>query len=52
MTPGRRDHLGNHTWNRIQIADFLEKDRYILRPANYAGRVPAGASGSTTGPGG
>ena len=21
--------LGNHTWNRIQIADFLEDDRYI-----------------------
>ena len=32
--------LGNHTWNRIQIADFLEKERNILRPANYAGRVP------------
>ena len=32
--------LGNHTWNRIQIADFLEKERNIRRPANYAGRVP------------
>ena len=31
--------LGNHTWNRIQIADFLEKDRYILRPANYALKI-------------
>ena len=24
--------LGNHTWNRIQIADFLEDDRYTLAP--------------------
>ena len=32
--------LGNHTWNRIQIGDFLDKSRSILRPANYAGRVP------------
>ena len=30
--------LGNHTWNRLQIADFLEKDRYTLRPANYTDR--------------
>lgn len=32
--------LGNHTWNRIQITDFLDKENRILRPANYAGRVP------------
>ncbi|MFI3254267.1 MAG: TIGR00282 family metallophosphoesterase [Eubacteriales bacterium] len=31
--------LGNHTWNRIQIADFLDSCRDIIRPANYAGRV-------------
>ena len=42
--------LGNHTWNRIQIADFLEKDRYILRPANYAGRVPGRGFGIYDGP--
>ena len=40
--------LGNHTWNRIQIADFLESDRYTLRPANYTSRCPAGAGGCTT----
>ena len=44
--------LGNHTWNRIQIADFLEKDPYILRPANYAGRVPGRGFGVYDGPGG
>ena len=32
--------LGNHTWNRIQIGDYLDKEPNILRPANYAGRVP------------
>lgn len=32
--------LGNHTWNRIQIGDYLDKESRILRPANYAGRVP------------
>ena len=32
--------LGNHTWNRIQIGDYLDKEPRILRPANYAGRVP------------
>ena len=26
--------LGNHTWNRLQIADFLEENPYILRPGN------------------
>ena len=42
--------LGNHTWNRIQIADFLDKDPYILRPANYAGRVPGRGFGMFDGP--
>lgn len=37
--------LGNHTWNRIQIGEFLDKDPHILRPANYAGRVPGRGMG-------
>lgn len=32
--------LGNHTWNRIQIGEYMEKEPNILRPENYAGRVP------------
>lgn len=32
--------LGNHTWNRIQICDFLDDRADIIRPANYARRVP------------
>ena len=37
--------LGNHTWNRIQIGAFLDKEDRILRPANYAGRVPGRGCG-------
>ena len=42
--------LGNHTWNRLQIADFLEENRYILRPANYTNRVPGRGWGVFEGP--
>ena len=37
--------LGNHTWNRIQIGPYLDKEARILRPANYAGRVPGRGAG-------
>ncbi len=42
--------LGNHTWNRLQIASFLEENRYILRPANYTSRVPGRGWGVYEGP--
>jgi len=42
--------LGNHTWNRLQIADFLEENPYILRPANYTSRVPGRGWGVFDGP--
>ena len=32
--------LGNHTWGRMQIADYLEDNPYILRPANFSARTP------------
>ena len=32
--------LGNHTWGKMKIADYLEENRYILRPANFAPRTP------------
>ncbi|MEG0035032.1 MAG: TIGR00282 family metallophosphoesterase [Oscillospiraceae bacterium] len=28
--------LGNHTWSRYEIKDYLNSNRNILRPANYA----------------
>ena len=42
--------LGNHTWNRLQITNLIDKDRRILRPANYAGRVPGQGWGVFQGP--
>ena len=32
--------LGNHTWGKMQTADYLEENRYMLRPANFSGRCP------------
>ena len=32
--------LGNHTWGKMQIADYLEDSPYILRPANFSPRTP------------
>lgn len=32
--------LGNHTWGKMQIVNYLEDSPYILRPANYTGRAP------------
>lgn len=32
--------LGNHTWSKLQITDYLEGQPRILRPANYPGRLP------------
>ena len=37
--------LGNHTWNKLQISDYLDESPYILRPANYAGCVPGQGAG-------
>ncbi len=32
--------LGNHSFNRREIYDYLDETRQILRPANYAPQVP------------
>lgn len=32
--------LGNHTFNRKEISDYLDDNSYILRPANLAPQVP------------
>lgn len=42
--------LGNHTWDKLQIADFLEENPYILRPGNYTARVPGRGWGVFDGP--
>lgn len=55
LTPGQAERiyragadvitLGNHTFGRLQIADFLEDAPYLLRPANYTGRAPGRGCG-------
>ena len=42
--------LGNHTWNRIQIKDFIDDVPWLLRPANYTSRVPGRGLGVYDGP--
>ena len=42
--------LGNHTWNRLQIKDFLDENPYILRPANYPRGLPGRGYGVFDGP--
>ncbi|MCI8525710.1 MAG: YmdB family metallophosphoesterase [Oscillospiraceae bacterium] len=32
--------LGNHTWRRREIVPYLERCRYILRPANFPPQQP------------
>lgn len=32
--------LGNHTFGKAQVSNFLEENPYILRPANFTGRAP------------
>ena len=38
--------LGNHTLGKHQIVHRLEEDPYLLRPANYSGRVPGRGYGT------
>ena len=42
--------LGNHTWSKLQIADYLDDNRYILRPANFAPNLPGRGFGVYEGP--
>ncbi len=37
--------LGNHTFGKMQIADFLEDTPWLLRPANFTGRAPGRGCG-------
>lgn len=37
--------LGNHTFGKPQIAEFLDDTPYILRPANFTGRAPGRGCG-------
>jgi len=32
--------LGNHTWTKPEICSFLDDNRYIVRPSNFAPQTP------------
>jgi len=32
--------LGNHTWSRIEICEYLDDSQYVIRPSNFAPQVP------------
>ena len=42
--------MGNHTWDKQQIADFMEGNPYIIRPANYTAKAPGRGWGIYDGP--
>lgn len=42
--------LGNHTWDKIQISNYLDDSPYILRPANFAPQLPGRGHGIYEGP--
>ncbi|MCL2124440.1 MAG: TIGR00282 family metallophosphoesterase [Oscillospiraceae bacterium] len=37
--------LGNHTWGKREIAEYLDDSLHILRPANFAPQVPGRGQG-------
>jgi hypothetical protein len=42
--------LGNHTWGKLKITDYLDENPYILRPANYTPGAPGRGFGVYDGP--
>ena len=37
--------LGNHTWTRTEIRDYLDRSSRVLRPVNYAPQCPGQGAG-------
>ncbi len=42
--------LGNHTWGKMKINRYLDDCHYLLRPANFAHRLPGQGHGVYDGP--
>lgn len=42
--------MGNHTWDKQQIVDYMEENPYLLRPANYTARAHGRGWGIYDGP--
>jgi metallophosphoesterase (TIGR00282 family) len=35
---------GNHVWDRMDIQEFIRREKRLLRPANYPSKAPGGGS--------
>lgn len=44
--------LGNHTWSKREITNFIDEDPRIVRPANYPPQLPGKGSTVIEGPAG
>ncbi|MBD5085436.1 MAG: YmdB family metallophosphoesterase [Clostridiales bacterium] len=42
--------MGNHTWDKQQIVKYMERNPYVIRPANYTNRAPGRGWGIFDGP--
>lgn len=42
--------LGNHTWSKKEILNFIESDSKIVRPANYPPELPGNGATILSGP--
>ena len=42
--------MGNHTWDKRQIVNYMEGNPYLIRPANYTGQAPGRGWGVFDGP--
>ncbi len=42
--------MGNHTWDKQQIVKYMERNSYVIRPANYTARAPGRGWGVFDGP--
>ena len=42
--------MGNHTWDKQQIVKYMERNPYVIRPANYTSRAPGRGWGVFDGP--
>lgn len=42
--------MGNHTWSKKEITNFIESDIKIVRPANYPRELPGNGSTVISGP--
>ena len=42
--------MGNHTWDKRQIVNYMDEHPYLLRPANYTNQVPGRGWGIFDGP--